>query len=66
MSVTTHGPAPLRVLIVDDEAPARARLRDLLGDILPTCPNVLVGMTSNGIEALRLLETESADVVLTS
>ncbi|HQZ03924.1 MAG TPA: LytTR family DNA-binding domain-containing protein [Thauera sp.] len=64
MSVTTHGPAPLRVLIVDDEAPARARLRDLLGDILPTCPNVLVGMTSNGIEALRLLETESADVVL--
>ena len=28
-----NSPAPLSVMIVDDEAPARARLRDLLGDI---------------------------------
>ena len=26
------GPRPLRVVIVDDEAPARSRLRELLAD----------------------------------
>lgn len=56
--------APLRVLIVDDEAPARARLRDLLGDIATTQPSRVVGLAANGIEALRLLEREPADVVL--
>ncbi|MDR2690344.1 MAG: DNA-binding response regulator, partial [Azoarcus sp.] len=30
---TASSPRPLRVLIVDDEAPARTRLRDLLDDI---------------------------------
>lgn len=56
--------APLRVLIVDDEAPARARLRDLLGDIAATQPTRVVGLAANGVEALRLLESELADVVL--
>ncbi|WP_332673830.1 LytR/AlgR family response regulator transcription factor [Aromatoleum sp.] len=56
--------APLRVLIVDDEAPARARLRDLLGDIAATQPSRVVGLAANGVEALRLLESEPADVVL--
>ena len=54
---------PLRVL-VDDEAPARARLRDLLGDVAGQQPNALVGMAANGVEALRLLEDAAADVVL--
>ncbi|ANQ84156.1 LytR/AlgR family response regulator transcription factor [Azoarcus olearius] len=55
----------LRVLIVDDETPARTRLRDLLGDIGATCPNVVVGMAANGVEALRLIEQAGgADVVL--
>lgn len=56
--------APLRILIVDDEAPARSRLRDVLGDIADTHPNQVVGMAANGVEALRLLETAEADVVL--
>lgn len=56
--------APLRVLIVDDEAPARARLRDLLGDIAATQPTRVVGLAANGVEALRLLDSELADVVL--
>jgi len=56
--------APLRVLIVDDEAPARARLRDLLGDIAAIQPSRVVGLAANGVEALRLLESEPADVVL--
>ncbi|MBP6490682.1 MAG: response regulator, partial [Thauera sp.] len=54
----------LRVLVVDDEAPARARLRDLLGDVGAQQPNALAGMASNGVEALRLLEDAAVDVVL--
>ncbi|NMG33813.1 response regulator [Azoarcus sp. TTM-91] len=55
---------PLRVLIVDDEAPARSRLRDLLGDIAAVQPNVVAGMAANGVEALRLVEAGGVDVVL--
>ncbi|MBN8441324.1 MAG: response regulator transcription factor [Thauera sp.] len=55
---------PLRVIVADDEAPARSRLRDLLGDIEAVQPTVLVGMAASGVEALRLLEAEGADVVL--
>lgn len=55
---------PLRVLIVDDEAPARLRLRDLLDDITDEHPTEIVGLAANGLEALRLLEVEQADVVL--
>ena len=54
----------LRVLVVDDEAPARARLRDLLGDVGAQQPNALAGMAANGVEALRLLEDAAVDVVL--
>lgn len=60
----TSAAAPLRVLIVDDEAPARSRLRDLLGDIAERHPTHIVGMAANGVEALRLLEAAAADVVL--
>ncbi|HND58309.1 MAG TPA: response regulator, partial [Thauera aminoaromatica] len=56
--------AALRVLVVDDEAPARARLRDLLGDVAGQQPNAIVGMAANGVEALRLLDAAAADVVL--
>lgn len=55
---------PLAILIVDDEAPARERLRDLLGDISNEQPNRVIGMVGNGLEALRLLETTKVDVVL--
>lgn len=54
----------LRVLIVDDEAPARARLRDLLGDVRADQPNRIAGFAANGEEALRLLDAEAVDVVL--
>lgn len=56
---------PLRILIVDDEAPARNRLRDLLGDVAAEEPTELVGMAANGVEALRLLEAGGVDVLLT-
>ncbi len=57
-------PAPLSVLIVDDEAPARERLRNLLGDIVAEQPTRVVGMAGNGLEALRMLETTPVDVIL--
>lgn len=47
--------ASLRLLIVDDEAPARARLRDLLDDIATELPHCIVGVAADGIEALEWL-----------
>ncbi|MCX7174983.1 MAG: LytTR family DNA-binding domain-containing protein [Proteobacteria bacterium] len=51
--------ALLRVLIVDDEAPARSRLRNLLADIAGELPNVVAGEAADGVEALELLANES-------
>ncbi len=55
----------LRVLVVDDEAPARRRLRDLLDDCTGALPLVVVGEAQNGREALDLLQGAPADLVLT-
>jgi len=54
----------LRVFIVDDEAPARARIKALLADIAAEVPNQLVGEAANGIEALARLADSPADVAL--
>ena len=56
--------APVRLLIVDDEAPARRRLRELLDDCAPAFPLVVVGEAASGSEALALLGTTPADLVL--
>ena len=55
----------LRVLIVDDEAPARRRLRDLLDDCAAALPLIVVGEAQHGREALDLLQSAPADIVLT-
>lgn len=57
--------SPLRVLIVDDEAPARRRLRDVLDDCAETLAIVVVGEAANGREAIDMLQAVSADLVLT-
>ena len=54
----------LKVLIVDDEAPARARMRELLGDIRDEVPNVVVGEAENGVAAIAQLDAAIPDVVL--
>jgi len=54
----------LSVLIVDDEAPARNRLRELLADCAAEFPVTVAGEAGNGIEALDLLLRHGADVVL--
>ena len=56
---------PLRVLLVDDEAPARRRLRDLLDDCGAALPITVVGEAQHGREALDLLQSAPADLVLT-
>jgi two-component system response regulator AlgR len=55
---------PLRVFIVDDEPPARNRLRDLLQDCSEQLPLQVVGEAGNGQEALEKLMLTPADVVL--
>jgi two-component system response regulator AlgR len=57
--------APLRVLIVDDEAPARRRLRELLDDCAGALPLAVVGEAASGQEAIGLLQAATADLVLT-
>lgn len=54
----------LRVAIVDDEAPARSRLRDLLADCAEQEPLEIVGEADNGADALALIAQEPADVLL--
>ncbi|HLP97989.1 MAG TPA: LytTR family DNA-binding domain-containing protein [Sideroxyarcus sp.] len=55
---------PLTVFIVDDELPARNRLKDLLADCAAQLPLQLVGEAGNGQEALDKLAENPAEVVL--
>jgi two-component system response regulator AlgR len=57
--------APLKVFIVDDEAPARRRLRELLDDCTTAVSLRVVGEAASGREALSLLGSTPADLVLT-
>lgn len=54
----------LRVFIVDDEPPARNRLRDLLNDCREQLALDIVGEAGSGQEALDKLVETPADVVL--
>lgn len=54
----------LRVLVIDDEPPARARLRELLDDCRIEVPNVVVGEAENGLAGLDFLATTPADAAL--
>jgi DNA-binding LytR/AlgR family response regulator len=52
---------PLRTLIVDDEHPARERLRRLLGEIEAVD---IVGEAEDGVQAVQMIEELSPDLVL--
>lgn len=54
----------LRVFIVDDEAPARTRLRTLLSDIEGECPHEMVGEASGAQDALDGIAAVKPDIVL--
>jgi two-component system response regulator AlgR len=55
---------PLKILIVDDEPLARARLREILSDIAIQLPSTVVGEAGNGLAALEFLRDHAVDVVL--
>ena len=57
-------PRPLRVVIVDDEAPARSRLKELLADCADELPLAITGEAASGPAAIELLAADPADVVL--
>jgi two-component system response regulator AlgR len=54
----------LRLLLVDDEAPARARLRDLLGDISAEVPSIVMAEAADGFAALERAQAGDLDVAL--
>lgn len=57
-------PSLLRLLIVDDEAPARRRLKELLDDLRERVALDVVAEASNGREAVELAHQHEPDVVL--
>ena len=53
-----------RLYIIDDEAPARARLKTLLSDIAAECPHQLAGEADNAQSALDGVALAAPDIVL--
>ena len=56
---------PARILIVDDETPARRRLRDLLDDCREQFLLTIIDEAANGIEAIEIINKGGIDIVLT-
>ena len=54
-----------RILIVDDEAPARRRLRDVLDDCREHFPLTIADEAANGVEAIDVINGGGIDIVLT-
>jgi two-component system response regulator AlgR len=55
---------PLRILIVDDEGPARRRLHELLNDCAAALSLTVIGEAGSGREALGILGSTNADLLL--
>ena len=56
--------AELKVFIADDEAPARARLKELLADVHGEIPVGVAGEAANGLEVIERLPASGAQVLL--
>jgi two-component system response regulator AlgR len=56
--------APLKILIADDEEPARNRLRELLTDSSQQIALEIIAEAKNGMEAIKLIEDTSPDLVM--
>jgi two-component system, LytTR family, response regulator AlgR len=54
----------IRILIVDDETPARNRMRDLLDDCRGLFAHSVAGEAGNGTEALKILQNQPVDIML--
>lgn len=53
-----------RILIVDDEVPARQRLKTLLSDISEQCPTTVIAEAENAMDALEQIGNLQPDLVL--
>jgi two-component system response regulator AlgR len=62
--MTLADSATPRILVADDEAPARSRLRDLLDDCRAAFPLTIVDEARNGREVLDVVNREKIDIVL--
>ncbi len=62
--MTEPMPAPLSIVLVDDEAPARRRMGTLLEDLALELPTRVVGEAGDGEAALELIQQVQPDVVL--
>ncbi|NWG39606.1 MAG: response regulator transcription factor [Hydrogenophilaceae bacterium] len=60
----TNTETPLRLLVVDDEAPARRRLCEVLEDCSQRLPLQVVGESDNGVDALETAQRERLDALL--
>ena len=56
--------APLKIGVVDDELPARNRLKEILQDISEHVALSVVAEASDGLKAVKLLNEISVDIVL--
>jgi len=54
----------IRIFVVDDEAPARERIKMLLSDIAADCPHELVGEADNPQAALDGIAAAQPDLIL--
>jgi two-component system response regulator AlgR len=54
----------MRIFIVDDEEPARERLKELLADIADELPSTVVGEARNGLEAIERVPESGAELLL--
>ena len=54
----------LRIFIADDEAPAPARLKELLSDIYGELPSTVVGEAANALEVIERIPQSVAQVLL--
>jgi two-component system response regulator AlgR len=53
-----------RLFIIDDEVPARSRMKTLLSDIAAECPHELVGEAGQAQDALDAIAAARPDIVL--
>lgn len=55
----------VRILIVDDEAPALKRLTDVLDDCREEFPLMIADSAANGVEAIDIVNSGGIDIVIT-
>ena len=53
-----------KILIVDDEPPARLRMQQLLAEIANQFPSNVIGAVDNGLAALEAVDRDAPDIVL--